>query len=182
MKKLFFLMFLICLLTGSISAQARQKVSSNPQQQTKKKDNSKSQENQVVVREGKGMDGITIGRSTMDDVIKKFGKEYRWIVNKKYSYQMNYYRLGIAFYICQSDPKKEIFVIEMKSPYKVKTAKGIILGKSTVEDVEKTYGKLKKGLEYRGVSFYYNRISGKRIVTEIDITENTGIRQCKVGK
>ena len=167
MKKILFLMLFACLLTGLTFAQ------------TKRKTNTKSKDNPVIVKEGKGMTGITVGRSTMDDVIKKFGKEYRWIVNKKYSFQMNYYRLGIAFYMCQSDPKKQIFVIEMKSPYKVKTSRGIVLGKSTVEDVEKTYGKLKSGLEYRGVSFYYNRIGGKRVVTEIDITENSGIRQCR---
>ena len=95
---------------------------------------------------------------------------------------MNYYRLGVAFYICQSDPKKEIFVIEMKAPYKAKTSKGIIMGKSTLEDVEKKYGKLKSGLEYRGISFYYNKVEGKNVISEIDVTEKRGIRQCKVGK
>lgn len=147
-----------------------------------KESKSASAENYNLVREGKGMSGITIGKSTMDDVINKFGKEYKWIENKKYSYQMNYYKLGLAFYICQSDKKKQIFVIEIKSPYKAKTSKGIILGKSTLEDVQKKYGKLDSGTEYRGVSFYYNRIGGKKIISEIDITESTGIRQCKVSK
>jgi hypothetical protein len=142
----------------------------------------KSQENYNLIKEGKGMSGITIGRSSMDDVIKKFGKEYKWIVNKKYSYQMNYYKLGLAFYICQSDKRKQIFVIEIKSPYKAKTPKGIILGKSTLEDVHKKYGKLKSGTEYRGVSFYYNNIGGKNIITGIDVTENSGIRQCRAAK
>lgn len=147
-----------------------------------KKSSAKSSENYNVVKEGKGMNGITIGRSTMDDVVKKFGKEYKWIVNKKYSFQMNYYKLGLAFYICQSDKRKQIFVMEMKAPYKAKTSKGIIMGKSTLEDVQKKYGKLKSGTEYRGVSFYYNKVDGKNIISEIDITENSGIRQCKVGK
>lgn len=142
----------------------------------------KPQENYNLIKEGKGMDGFTIGKSSMDDVIKKFGKEYKWIVNKKYSFQMNYYRMGLAFYMCQADPKKQIFVVEMKSPYKAKTSKGIIMGKSTVEDVEKKYGKLKSGLEYRGISFYYNKVDGKKVVTEIDVTENSGIRQCKEAK
>lgn len=142
----------------------------------------KSPDNYNLIKEGKGMSGILIGKSTMDDVIEKFGKEYKWIENKKYSYQMNYYKLGVAFYICQSDKKKQIFVIEMKSPYKAKTSKGIILGKSTLEDVQKKYGKLKSGTEYRGVSFYYNKVAGKNVISEIDITEPTGIRQCKVGK
>lgn len=141
-----------------------------------------STENYNVIKEGKGMSGITIGKSSMDDVIKKFGKEYKWIVNKKYSYQMNYYKLGLAFYICQSDKRKQVFVLEIKSPYKAKTSKGIIMGKSTLEDVQKKYGKLKSGLEYRGISFYYNKVNGKSVISEIDVTENSGIRQCKVGK
>lgn len=147
-----------------------------------KKINPNSSESFNAIKEGKGMSGITVGKSTMDDVIKKFGKEYKWIENKKYSYQMSYYKLGLSFYICQSDKRKQIFVIETKAPYKAKTSKGIILGKSTLEDVHKKYGKLKSGTEYRGVSFYYNKIGGKNIITGIDVTENSGIRQCKVGK
>jgi hypothetical protein len=166
MKRKLFLLLLSLFLFSSVFAQSK----------------AKSQENYNIVKEGKGMSGITIGRSSMDDVIKKFGKEYKWIVNKKYSFQMNYYRLGLAFYICQSDKKKQVFVMEIKAPYKAKTSKGIILGKSTLEEVQKKYGKLKSGLEYRGVSFYYNKVDGKNIITEIDITENSGIRQCKVGK
>ena len=127
------------------------------------------------------MSGITIGRSTMDDVVKKFGKDYKWIKNKKYSYQMTYSN-GLSFYICQSDKRKQIFVIEIRPPYKAKTARGITLGKSTLEDVHKSYGKLKSGLEYRGISFYYRDLSGKNIITSMDITENSGIRQCKIGK
>lgn len=179
MKKLIFLLF-FTLLFSIFSANAQSK---KPTQKSDKNSKTKkTNENYNVIVEGKGMSGITVGKSSMDDVIKKFGKEYKWIVNKKYSFQMNYYRLGVAFYICQSDPKKEIFVIEMKAPYKAKTSKGIIMGKSTLEDVEKKYGKLKSGLEYRGISFYYNKVEGKNVISEIDVTEKRGIRQCKVGK
>ena len=133
-----------------------------------------------VVREGGGVEGISVGRSSMDDVVKKFGKGYRWQVNKKYSYQMTYDRKGLSFYMCQSDKRKEIFLIEIKSPYKAKTSRGVILGKSTKEETEKIYGKPKDGFEYRGVSFYYNKFKGRNLITEIDITENSGIRQCKI--
>lgn len=135
-----------------------------------------------VIKEGVGIEGIVVGKSTMDDVVKKFGKDYDWVTNKKYSYQMTYAKLGLSFYICQSDKRKEIFVIEIKPPYRAKTSRGIILGQSTVEDIEKTYGKLKSGLEYSGVSFYYNRFGKKRIVSSIDVTEHSGIRQCKENK
>jgi hypothetical protein len=135
-----------------------------------------------IVREGKGIEGISVGVSSMDDVEKKFGKSYKLIPHKKYSYQMSYGALGLSFYACQSDPKKQIFVIEIKQPYKAKTSRGIILGSSTVEDIQKAYGKLKEGLAYRGIDFYYNTIGGKKIVTEIDVVENTGIRQCVASK
>jgi hypothetical protein len=141
----------------------------------------KSTENYNLIQEGKGMSGITVGRSTMNDVIKKFGKDYKWIENKKYSYQMTYAN-GLSFYICQSDKRKQIFVIEMRPPYKAKTSRGITMGKSTLAEVHKKYGKLKSGTEYRGISFYYRNLDGKNIITSMDVTENSGIRQCKVGK
>jgi hypothetical protein len=135
-----------------------------------------------VIKEGVGIEGLVVGKSTMKDVEKKFGKDYNWIVNKKYSYQMTYPKLGLSFYMCQSDPRREIFVIEIKAPYQAKTSRGVVLRQSTVEDIERIYGKLKSGLEYRGISFYYNRVGGKRIVTTIDVTENAGIRQCRENK
>ena len=137
-------------------------------------------EEPVTVYEGKGIEGIAVGKSAMNDVAEKFGKNYRWEVNKKYSYQMTYDRLGVAFYMCQSDKRRKIFLIEIKLPYKAKTGKGVILGKSTKEDTEKIYGKSKDGFKYRGVSFYYNTFGSKKIISEIDVTENSGIRQCKV--
>jgi hypothetical protein len=167
MKRISVLLFLICLFSiNSIIAQD-------------KKNNVKLQETYNTIKEGKGMDGVTIGKSTMDDIVKKFGKDYKWVTNKKYSYQMTYEKQGLSFYMCQSDKKKQVFVIEMRPPYKAKTSKGIILGKSTLDEVHKTYGKLKKGTEYRGISFYYKNLKGKNIVTSMDITENSGIRQCK---
>ena len=132
-----------------------------------------------TAKEGVGIEGLIVGKSTMADVIKKFGKGYKWNVHKKYSFSMTYPDLGLAFYMCQSDQKKQIFDIEMREPFKVKTAKGIVLGSSTVADIERIYGKSKDGLEYKGVNFYYANRKGKKIVTVIDIIEPEGIRQCK---
>ena len=135
-----------------------------------------------IIREGVGIDGIRVGRSTSADVIKKFGKVYRWEVNKKYSYQMTYDSLGLSFYMCQADKSEVIFLIEIKSPYKGKTSRGIILGKSTKEETEKIYGKPSDGFEYPGVNFYYNRYGKRNLITEIDILERSGMRQCKTAK
>ena len=71
MKKLIFLLF-FTLLFSIFSANAQSK---NPTQKSDK--NSKTQktnEHYNVIVEGKGMRGITVGKSSMDDVIKKFGK------------------------------------------------------------------------------------------------------------
>lgn len=146
----------------------------NAQSKTKPKDA------YFKITEGVGIEGLVVGKSTADDVSKKFGKSYKWIVNKKYSFQMTYPERGLSFYICQSDTKKQIFDIEIRQPYKGKTTKGIVPGQSTVEDVHKAYGKRKSGLEYRGVSFYYAPFRGKKIITVVDVVEKTGIRQCKV--
>lgn len=133
-----------------------------------------------VVREGVGFDGIRVGQSTQADVVKKFGKNYKLKTHKKYSYQMIYPN-GVSFYYCQSDKRRQIFDIELRAPFEAKTSKGIILGKSTLEDIYKLYGKRSKdeGLQYRGVSFFYVKSKGKNIVTVIDIVENSGIRQCE---
>ncbi len=132
-----------------------------------------------IVREGVGFDGLVVGKSTMADVAKRLGKDYKLKTHKKYSYQMIYPN-GLSFYICQSDKRKQIFDIEIRVPFEAKTSKGITLGKSTKEDIQKIYGKTSDGgLQYRGVSFFYANYKGKKVVTVIDIVENSGIRQCK---
>lgn len=140
---------------------------------------STKQTNKVnVIREGVGFNGISVGKSTMADVAKKFGKDYKLKTHKKYSYQMIYPN-GLSFYYCQSDKRKEIFDIEIRTPFQAKTSKGVTLGKSTLQDIYKIYGKQTDGLQYRGVSFFYANYKGKKVVTVIDIVENSGIRQCK---
>lgn len=145
------------------------------------KKNNQTKEHYNIAGEGVGVEGISVGKSTKRDVEKKFGKKYKWEKNGKYSFQMTY-KNGLSFYLCQSDQQQEIFDIEMRSPYKVKTSKGIILKASTLEDVNKIYGKAKEGLRYRGVEFYYTKIKGKNIVTVIDIVEPRGLRQCEENK
>lgn len=182
MRKIISILLICCVFFSLVEAQNKKK----PTKPTTKKPT----ENYKIAREGAGIEGITVGSSTADSVIKKFGKNYVKQTHGKYSFAISYPKLGIVFYYCQTDKSKEIFDIELRSPYKAKTSKGIILGKSTVADVKKIYGKSlgqaagEKGedLEYRGVSFYYGTISGKKIITVIDIVEAGGIRQCKEAK
>ena len=135
-----------------------------------------------LIKEGVGIEGIKVGKSTSADVIKRFGKVYRWEVNKKYSYQMTYENMGLSFYFCQNDKTEEIFLIEIKSPYKGRTSKGVVLGRSTKEEAEKLYGRPHDGFEYPGINFYYNRYGNRNIITEIDIVETSGLRQCDAKK
>ena len=143
--------------------------------------NKQAKKGYKIAREGVGVEGIAVGKSTRRDVEKKFGKNYKWEKNGKYSFQMTYNN-GLSFYLCQTDKKQEIFDIEIRPPYKVQTSKGIILRESTLEDINKIYGKTKTGLRYRGVEFYYAKIKGKNIVTVIDIVEPNGLRQCEENK
>jgi hypothetical protein len=141
-----------------------------------------SKSKEKIAKEGGGIEGLRVGKSTMADVVKKYGKNYQSKNFGKYSTAISYPKLGLAFYMCQTDKRKEIFDIEMRAPFAVKTSKGIILGKSTLDEVYKAYGKNKDGLEYKGVSFFYANYKGKKVVTVIDIVENSGIRQCKENK
>lgn len=132
-----------------------------------------------IAKAGVGIDGIRVGISTRADVIRKYGRKFRTKKYGRYSAQM-IYRNGVSFYYCQKDRRQQIFDIELRSPAKVKTAKGIVLGKSTVRDLKRKYGKpLNDGLQFRGIEFYYNTRRGKKIVTVIDIVEKNGMRECK---
>ena len=119
-----------------------------------------AQSSEGFITEGVSIDDILIGKSTMDDVINIYGNDYKFITHKKYSYEMNYKNLGISFYTCQADPNKEIFSIHIQSPFKAITAKGIVLGESTLADILRTYGEWNEsssGFEYEkeGVYFHY---------------------------
>ena len=157
-----------------VTAALGQRPAATPKPTPKPKDTA------VVATEGVGIPGVTVGRSTAKDVIKKFGTRYRKETNKKYSYQLTYDRAGISFYYCQSDKKQQIFLIEMKPPFKVRTRRGVTLGTSTREETERIYGKPREGMQYPGIHFYYNRYGKRTVISEIDILEKKGIRQCEV--
>ncbi len=137
------------------------------------------------IKEGVGVGGVKVGISKQKDIEEKYGKPEQVIKHKKYSTQMVYKQKGLSFYLCQSDKKKQVFVIEIKRPFVGKTSRGIQIGTSTKKEVEKLYGtgnKKYRGKEYKGIEFYYTPAKKGEIVTGIDIFEKGGIRQCKVGK
>ncbi|MGI8670840.1 MAG: hypothetical protein ACR2J3_13500 [Aridibacter sp.] len=169
--------------------------------------NAQNLENYVVA--GERLDGIIIGKSTADSVIANYGEDYKLINYSGYSYQMIYKKLGLGFYYCQNDPNKEIFSVEIKSPAKAVTSKGIRLGKSTFKDVFRLYGEREEesvGFEYVGISFNYKEENTeedledignpdkasqkevtekkrnllKKVVKRIDLFEMSELRQCDV--
>lgn len=120
---------------------------------------SSAQTREGVITEGESLDSINIGKSTMDDVIAFYGADYKLIKHREYSYEMVYKNLGLSFYSCRNDPNKEIFTIDIQAPFKATTAKGIILGESTFEDISRVYGKWEKnsmGFEYEKEGLYFN--------------------------
>lgn len=170
MKKILFTISLLCLVPLAIYAQRKPSVRPTPVPKG------------VVVTEGVGIPGATVGRSSAQDIIKRFGTGYRKEVNKKYSYQLTYDRLGLSFYYCQADKKEKIFLIEIKQPFRARTRRGVTLGVSTKEETQKIYGKPREGFQYPGINFYYNRYGSRTVISEIDVLERGGIRQCHLMK
>jgi hypothetical protein len=139
----------------------------------------------IDIKEGIGVGGVKVGISNQKDIEGKYGKPEQIIKHKKYSTQLVYKEKGLSFYLCQSDKKKQVFVIEIKRPFVGKTSRGIQIGTSTKKEVEKLYGtgnKKYRGKEYKGIEFYYTPAKKGEIVTGIDIFEKPGIRQCKTSK
>ena len=110
------------------------------------------------ITEGKSFGNIKIEKSTINDAVSIYGKNYELINHKGYSYEFTYRNLGLSFYVCQADRKKKIFSVEFQSPFKVTTSKGIVLGESTLEDVFRIYGeygeRANSDSDQKGVFFF----------------------------
>lgn len=187
MKKLYTLFILLIILPEIFSC----------------KDN--SQEQIHVLHPGIGYDKLKIGVTTLQDIALLYGDNYRcdtFYVKKTlsigthdidsfpktmYSIGVFYDSLGISFFFHPDE--KNIFCISIKSPFKAKTDKGVILNESTFYEIEKIYGKADWGFpdqkltkDYEGIIFYQENKFGfptkdedlekslKNKVTEIDIT------------
>lgn len=111
-----------------------------------------------VVIEGESLEGIRIGKSVESDVISSYGKAFKLVEHNKYSFEIVYNKLGLGFYYCSNDPKKEIFLVRVESPFQATTSKGIILSQSTFANVFDIYGASNEnsaGFEFEGINFHY---------------------------
>ncbi len=141
---------------------------------------------QELAIEGFGVNGIQVGKSDQNDVIKKFGNDYELVTYGTYSNKLKYKKLGLSFIYCQSNKDQTIFSIEIREPFEAATLKGVVLGKSTVEDVLKLYGKPKFAqeeepriwLDYDGIDFRnvnletdddINPLEDESLINEINI-------------
>jgi hypothetical protein len=118
---------------------------------------------------GVGVEGyVTVNVSTKNEIKVKFGSNGKEVkhytseieTGKKqlYSIELEYKKQGISFYF--HPDSDTVFALHVYPPYKGKTSKGIILGTSTMQDVENAYGKTDwffagdaMFLEYPGVDF-----------------------------
>lgn len=120
--------------------------------------NTFAQQPHGVIIEGESLEGVRIGKSTESDVISLYGKAFKLVEHNKYSFEVVYNNLGLGFYYCSNDPKKEIFLVRVESPFQATTSKGMILGQSTFADVFGIYGAVAEnsaGFEFEGINFHY---------------------------
>jgi hypothetical protein len=97
-------------------------------------------EGRELISEGLGIRGVHLLRSTADDVAAAYGKGFEAVEHGGRSVEMRYAALNLSFYYCRADERKRIFAVECRAPFNGFTAKGIVLGKSTVRDVLRAYG------------------------------------------
>lgn len=126
-------------------------------------------EQTLTFREGIGVDAIEINKSTDENVIARFGKDYELEDGDGYSKQIIYKNLGFSFSYYQADREKKIFRIEV---FNGTTSKGISVG-STLEDVLKAYGKPKRIIggfyDYKGIEFEIENLSDNNSDEEQDL-------------
>lgn len=149
-----------------------------------------------LLSEGLGVGRIYVGHSTPDDVASVYGKTFETVEHGAYSYEMRYASLGLSFWYCRADMQKRIFDINAVSPFNGFTARGIVLGKSTLRDVFAVYGNVDPmtsstkdywSFAYPGVEFAipYKELGGKPVsallgskVIAIEVTTSRGSSYC----
>lgn len=92
------------------------------------------------INDGDGVLGISVNVSTAEDVTSQFGAPPKMIKHHEYSNEMKYAKLGLSFYYCQNDPNRHIFVINIKKPFEGTTSRGVVIGRSSFEEVKSLYG------------------------------------------
>lgn len=130
----------------------------------------------VYVAAGLGIDGITVGYSTKNSVTSKYGDDYALIEHNHYSYEIRYRDTGMSFWYRYEDPEQRIFSIGLRPESRAFTGQGIVVGRSSLQDVFNAYGKSESSttsaeetwfFEYPGIKFHIeHKSSDKSVVPE----------------
>ncbi|HYY41451.1 MAG TPA: hypothetical protein VE775_01890 [Pyrinomonadaceae bacterium] len=120
-----------------------------------------------LISEGLGLGSVYVWHSMLDDVVAIYGKDYELVPHGEQTDEIRYAQLGLSFYYCRADQQKRIFDIECRAPFNGFTARGIVLGESTLRDVFKAYGQTEAHTnandeaasvyEYPGIKFHVER-------------------------
>lgn len=89
-------------------------------------------------------DGVGFGGARLDmkraELDEKLGAPAHVVQHERYSIELDYPN-GVHAYTCFGDSDAKIFYLEATAPLRVATTRGIMLGKSTMRDVFRAYGK-----------------------------------------
>ncbi|HJP95423.1 MAG TPA: hypothetical protein VJ875_25975 [Pyrinomonadaceae bacterium] len=122
-----------------------------------------AQRRAVYVTAGLGVEGITVGYSTKNSVTSKYGNDYALLEYNNYSYEIKYNDTGMSFWYRHDDPEQKIFSIGFRPESGAFTGRGIVVGRSTLQDVFNAYGKSEFSttsaeetwfVEYQGIKFH----------------------------
>ena len=144
---------------------------------------------------------IVIGKSTLKDVEKNFGEDYK---KDQRTYHINfrdrpneyrtinqiyYPKLGITFNFFGPNLRKEtVAQIVFTPPFKLPTENGIVIGKSKVRDVIERYGEgfwnagnlfysRNLSISYNGITF---RVNKKVTLDEVDALDKAQFHRLKI--
>ncbi|MEN0051958.1 MAG: hypothetical protein AAF806_33135 [Bacteroidota bacterium] len=120
-----------------------------------------------ILTEGKGLDKIKLYKSTISDVQKLYGKDFKVIKWGSFSYEIDYSDIGVSFSYKQEDTSRQVrFISVNPGVFNGRTAKGLVIKEGLkVTDVIDIYGKAEwfyttdsteLSIDYDGISFYVN--------------------------
>jgi len=93
----------------------------------------------IVVKEGIGFDSVQLMKTTMYDIIRIYGDDYKQIYHNG-NIEDYYENLGISFYYWKYDKKQKIEFLSFDKNFHGKTSKGFEIRSMTLNDMIARYG------------------------------------------
>ena len=98
-----------------------------------------SEKSKKTIIEGQGVGGIVVGQSSRSDVLAVFGDDFELVRIRVSRFQMDYKKRGITFEYNPKDMNEIIQSIYFNQNFSGQTSKGIVMNKSSEQDVVTTY-------------------------------------------